>query len=195
MGIHSDDRTVKLRSSLEQLYCLWKQRIEDRRPFQYVVGCEHWRDLVLSVQDGVLIPRPETEVFVDSVGDLVTKNADLREGLWADLGTGSGAIAIGIGRILGPGGKVIATDLSPVSVAVASFNVQRYSLQVCDLKSYPIDLIFCLNLHYKYIDVQTHVYLSLYIYARGSCQCWVLIRALFTLSFLESFKNYNIEYK
>ncbi|KAJ9672902.1 hypothetical protein PVL29_026241 [Vitis rotundifolia] len=129
MGSHSDDRPIKLRTSLEQLHSVWRQRIEERRPFQYVVGCEHWRDLVLSVQDGVLIPRPETEVFVDLVGDVVTKNGDLTQGLWADLGTGSGAIAIGIGRILGPRGKVIATDLSPVAVAVASFNVQRYSLQ------------------------------------------------------------------
>ncbi|RVW78509.1 Release factor glutamine methyltransferase [Vitis vinifera] len=129
MGSHSDDRPIKLRTSLEQLYSVWRQRIEERRPFQYVVGCEHWRDLVLSVQDGVLIPRPETEVFVDLVGDVVTQNGDLTQGLWADLGTGSGAIAIGIGRILGPRGRVIATDLSPVAVSVASFNVQRYSLQ------------------------------------------------------------------
>lgn len=114
---------------MEDLYVLWKQRIEERRPFQYVVGCEHWRDLVLSVEEGVLIPRPETELIVDLVGGLVKENEELREGLWADLGTGSGALAIGIARILGPFGSVIATDLSPVAVAVASYNVQRYNLQ------------------------------------------------------------------
>ncbi|PNY03866.1 release factor glutamine methyltransferase-like protein, partial [Trifolium pratense] len=54
---------------------------------------------------------------------------DLKRGVWADLGTGSGALAIGIGRILGNGGKVIASDLSPVAVAVAAYNVQRYCLQ------------------------------------------------------------------
>ncbi|KAJ4840544.1 hypothetical protein Tsubulata_047317 [Turnera subulata] len=123
------DENVLLRTSLDDLYSLWKQRIEERRPFQYIVGCEHWRDLVLSVQEGVLIPRPETEKIIDLVGDIVSNNEELGQGIWADVGTGSGAIAIGIGRILGSHGRVLATDLSPVAVSVASFNVQRYGLQ------------------------------------------------------------------
>lgn len=120
---------VKLRMCVDDLYVLWKERIETRRPFQYIVGCEHWRDLVLCVQDGVLIPRPETEVIVDLVGGVVEGDKELGDGVWADLGTGSGALAIGIARVLGSGGRVIATDLSPVAAAVASFNVQRYGLQ------------------------------------------------------------------
>ncbi|KAL8469520.1 hypothetical protein ACS0TY_032388 [Phlomoides rotata] len=125
-----DDAPVPMRACLDDLYKLWKQRIEERRPFQYIVGCEHWRDLILSVEEGVLIPRPETEIIVDLVDDAVKRNQELRSGVWADLGTGSGALAIGIARILGPGGaRVVATDLSPVAVAVASINVQRYNLQ------------------------------------------------------------------
>lgn len=88
---------------------------------------------MLAVQEGVLIPRPETEMIVDLVGDLVARDGGFREGLWADLGTGSGAIAIGIGRILGAHGRVIATDLSYVAVAVAQFNLQRYGLQVGEI--------------------------------------------------------------
>ncbi|POO03216.1 Modification methylase HemK [Trema orientale] len=120
---------VGLRVSLEDLYRLWNQRIEERRPFQYIVGCEYWRDLVLCVEEGVLIPRPETEQIVDMVADVVSDNEGLRKGLWVDLGTGSGAIAIGIGKILKSWGRVIATDLSPLALAVAAFNVQRYDLQ------------------------------------------------------------------
>ncbi|BAT93161.1 hypothetical protein VIGAN_07207500 [Vigna angularis var. angularis] len=125
-----DDEEVTMRVDIEELYSLWKQRVQERRPFQYVVGCEHWRDLILSVQEGVLIPRPETQLVVDIVSDVVSENEDLRSGVWADLGTGSGALAISIGRVLGnEGGRVIATDLSPVAVAVATYNVQRYCLQ------------------------------------------------------------------
>lgn len=124
------DERVKMRVEIDELYCLWKQRVQERRPFQYVVGCEHWRDLVLSVQEGVLIPRPETELVVDFVADVVSENEDFRRGVWADLGTGSGALAIGVCRVLGNGGgRVIATDLSAVAVAVAAYNVQRYCLQ------------------------------------------------------------------
>ncbi|KAK7324299.1 hypothetical protein VNO77_27832 [Canavalia gladiata] len=128
MGVKDDER-VKMRVEIEELYCLWKQRIQERRPFQYIVGCEHWRDLVLSVEEGVLIPRPETEIIVDLVSDVVSKNEDLKRGMWADLGTGSGALAIGVGGVLGSVGRVIAIDLSPVAIAVAAYNVQRYCLQ------------------------------------------------------------------
>ncbi|KAL6206019.1 hypothetical protein ACLB2K_023270 [Fragaria x ananassa] len=127
--LENGEGNIRLRVSLEEMYLLWKQRIEERRPFQYVVGCEHWRELVLCVQEGVLIPRPETELVVDLVGEAVEGNEGLREGLWADLGTGSGAIAIGIARVLGSCGRVFATDLSPVAVSVARFNVERYGLQ------------------------------------------------------------------
>ncbi|XP_002524271.2 release factor glutamine methyltransferase isoform X2 [Ricinus communis] len=127
--IQNNFRNVKLRASLDELYSLWRQRIEERKPFQYIVGCEHWRDFVLSVQEGVLIPRPETELIIDLVKGAVLNNEELSEGLWADLGTGSGALAIGISKILGPQGRVIATDLSPVAASVATYNVQRYDLQ------------------------------------------------------------------
>ncbi|KAI3810138.1 hypothetical protein L1987_19748 [Smallanthus sonchifolius] len=123
------ESTLQLRADLGDLYTLWKQRIEMRRPFQYIVGCEHWRDLVLSVEEGVLIPRPETELMVDLVCDVIKENGDLKGGLWVDLGTGSGALAIGIGRILGDAGRVIAIDVSPIAVQVALFNVKRYNLQ------------------------------------------------------------------
>ncbi|KAF6166203.1 hypothetical protein GIB67_023913 [Kingdonia uniflora] len=132
-----DEDIVRLRVGLDELYLLWKQRIVERRPFQYVVGCEHWRDLVLSVEEGVLIPRPETEVIVDIVEELIKKEEEeedenevmMKEGLWVDLGTGSGALAIAIARALGKGGRVIATDLSPVAASVAGYNVGRYGLQ------------------------------------------------------------------
>ncbi|CAH2043568.1 unnamed protein product [Thlaspi arvense] len=123
------EQSVKLRASLEELYDLWRQRIEKRRPFQYVVGCEHWRDLVLCVEEGVLIPRPETELIVDMVEELVTGDEWFKKGIWADLGTGSGAIAIGVAKVLASPGKVIATDLSPVAIAVAGNNVRRYGLE------------------------------------------------------------------
>ncbi|XP_057765332.1 uncharacterized protein LOC130986073 [Salvia miltiorrhiza] len=120
---------VAIRARLEELYELWRQRIQERRPFQYVVGCEHWRDLILSVEEGVLIPRPETETIVDLVGDAVKADGELREGLWADLGTGSGALAIAVARVLGGGGRVVAVDLSSIAAAVAGYNVERYCLQ------------------------------------------------------------------
>ena len=48
-----------------------------------------------------------------------------------DLGTRNGAIAIAVGMMLKSWGRVITTNLSPLALSVAAFNVQRYDLQVC----------------------------------------------------------------
>lgn len=137
LGFQNNSQSVRLRIGLDELYGLWKQRIEKRKPFQYLVGCEHWRDLVLSVEEGVFIPRPETELMVDLVSDVLVRDNDgSLDGFWVDLGTGSGAIAIGIARVLGSKGRIIAVDLNPLAAAVAAFNAQRYGLQVSEVDSY-----------------------------------------------------------
>ncbi|KAJ0077403.1 hypothetical protein Patl1_35426 [Pistacia atlantica] len=71
-----------------------------------------------------LVTKSGTELMVDLVSDVIEKNEELREGLWVDIGTVFGAIAIGIGRVFGKQGKVIAIDLNPVACSVAA-NVQR----------------------------------------------------------------------
>ncbi|XP_078178116.1 RNA methyltransferase family protein [Carex rostrata] len=123
----SQPSTVLLRTELDNLYTLWRERVEQRKPFQYIVGCEHWRELVLVVQEGVLIPRPETEILVD----LVQEVEGFGDGVWVDLGTGSGALAVAIGKLMDgeSKGRVLGTDVSPVAVEVARFNVQRYGLE------------------------------------------------------------------
>ena len=85
---------------------------------------------MLVVREGVLIPRPETELVVDLVGKVMEEQ---QMGCWADLGTGSGALAMGIARLMGDGfeGKVYATDVSEDVVDVAKINVSRYGLEVC----------------------------------------------------------------
>lgn len=49
---------------------------------------------------GVLIPRPETELMIDFVEEAVAATPALASGAWADLGTGSGALAVGVARAL-----------------------------------------------------------------------------------------------
>jgi release factor glutamine methyltransferase len=123
--------TLNMRTSVEDLYSLWSDRVEKRRPFQYIVGCSHWRDVVLSVQEGVLIPRPVTEELIEIAQKAIATDGSLARGVWADLGTGSGALAIGLAQLLDPEGHVVAVDLSHVALSIARYNVQRYELQVC----------------------------------------------------------------
>lgn len=55
---------------------------------------------------GVLIPRPETELMLDFVEEAVKANPALAAGAWADLGTGSGVLAVGVARALPQAEKV-----------------------------------------------------------------------------------------
>ncbi|KAJ3674802.1 hypothetical protein LUZ60_005418 [Juncus effusus] len=126
----SNGASLLLRTELQNLYTLWRERVEERKPLQYIVGCEHWRDLVLIVKEGVLIPRPETEILVD----LVENVEGFGDGVWVDLGTGSGALAIAIGKLIKEKkndnkGRVLGIDISPIAVQIAKLNIQRYNLE------------------------------------------------------------------
>ncbi|MDZ4827314.1 MAG: peptide chain release factor N(5)-glutamine methyltransferase [Actinomycetota bacterium] len=97
----------------------------DRRvqgePLQYVLGSWSFRSLDLMVDPRVLIPRPETEWVVEIALDECVR-LDLGRGAVADLGTGSGAIALALAAAL-PAAAVWATDVSDDALAVARANV------------------------------------------------------------------------
>ncbi|HLK46405.1 MAG TPA: peptide chain release factor N(5)-glutamine methyltransferase, partial [Acidimicrobiales bacterium] len=99
-------------------------RMVDRRlggePIQYVLGRWQFRDVELMVDRRVLVPRPETEQVVEWAIDEARAFGD-RDLLVADLGTGSGAIALSLARAL-RGAVVWATDVSPDALDVARAN-------------------------------------------------------------------------
>jgi release factor glutamine methyltransferase len=102
-------------------------------PLQYVLGSWPFREFDLLVDRRVLIPRPETEVVaevaIEAVVGLGARRgppepwaAGRTEYAVADLGTGTGAIALSLAAAL-PDAEVWATDLSPEAVAVAGANL------------------------------------------------------------------------
>ncbi|EIE25038.1 S-adenosyl-L-methionine-dependent methyltransferase [Coccomyxa subellipsoidea C-169] len=120
--------TAQLRLDFDSLTAKWKRRVHDRMPLQYLTGSAHWRDLVLAVGPGVLIPRPETELLIDFAQEAMAKVPGGVDGVWADLGTGSGALSIALARCLSDKGRVFAVDASEEAAAWARLNVQRYKL-------------------------------------------------------------------
>jgi release factor glutamine methyltransferase len=108
---------------------LWQEHLVTEIPIAYALEQVTWRDFTLRVSPGVLIPRPETELLVDLVLAWLQaqEHAQDQVGAWADLGTGSGAIALGLAAAGIP--KVYAVDLSPEALAVARINVERYHKQ------------------------------------------------------------------
>jgi release factor glutamine methyltransferase len=95
-------------------------------PLAYLTGEREFHGLALAVTPDVLVPRPETEGLVDWALELAPKAAPAR---LADLGTGSGAVALAFKRRM-PHFEVLASDFSPAALAVASTNALRLGLDV-----------------------------------------------------------------
>lgn len=121
---------VDLKLSLADLDQRWQQRLQQRVPVQYLVGETPWRQFSLKVSPAVLIPRPETELIIDLAVDAVERSPQrdaLATGIWVDMGTGSGAIALGLADAF-PQAQILAVDQSIDALAIAQENIQRYSL-------------------------------------------------------------------
>jgi release factor glutamine methyltransferase len=125
LGRYQHQPVVDLKVSFTDLQALWQQRLTDRTPVQYLVGHAHWRRFTLKVSPAVLIPRPETELIIDLAQAAVTQQPQLANGDWVDLGTGSGAIAIGLADLL-PEARIHAVDLSRAALAIAETNARAW---------------------------------------------------------------------
>ena len=95
-------------------------------PVAYIVGETGFYDLELLVTPAVLIPRPETELLLEAALRLTT---DLSSVSIADIGTGSGALAIALARKR-PGCRVYATDISAEALAIARYNCELHDANV-----------------------------------------------------------------
>ena len=115
---------------------LLKRRLE-REPVQYVIGSAAFMLAEFEVNPAVLIPRPETEALTEAAMELLEdagferarrgsepEGARTREALVADVGTGSGAIAVTIAQAF-PDARVFATDASAEALEVAARNAER----------------------------------------------------------------------
>jgi len=112
------------------------ERRANGEPTQHLTGKQEFWGLGFEVSPDVLIPRPETEHVIEVALDRLAVR-ELRagrqqpltgEGLQlADIGTGSGCIAIALAKDL-PGATIYATDISPAALAVAQRNAKRHSV-------------------------------------------------------------------
>ena len=97
-------------------------RRQQGEPIQYITGTTEFFGLPFTVSPDVLIPRPETEHLVEEVVRLAKSLPEQIE--IADIGTGSGAIAIALAHSL-PNAKITATDISPAALKIARQNAKQ----------------------------------------------------------------------
>ena len=100
-------------------------RRADHEPLEYITTQASFYSRLFKVAAGVLIPRPETELLIDHA---LTAIENLPTPRIAEIGTGSGVIAVMI-ALLRPDATVVATDINPKAIALASENARLYSVK------------------------------------------------------------------
>lgn len=106
------------------------QRRAAGEPVAYLLGEKEFHGLMLHVSPAVLVPRPDTETLVDWAIELLQGELAARPAPQvADLGTGSGAIALAVKHGC-PRAAITAVDASPDALAVAADNGRRLGLDV-----------------------------------------------------------------
>lgn len=118
---HSED--LVSRDNLQKFRSLIERRAAGY-PLQYLTYHQPFFKLDFEVSEDVLIPRPETEIIVEAALELMT---DLPAPLLADVGTGSGCIAISILNEV-PQARGVALDASPAALEMAKRNAARHKV-------------------------------------------------------------------
>ncbi|SFI95097.1 peptide chain release factor N(5)-glutamine methyltransferase [Nitrosomonas sp. Nm34] len=121
LAAHSD--TILNREQLNTFQLLVTRRAAGV-PVAYLVGEREFYDLTFKVTPAVLIPRPETELLVELALSRIPVNQSCKV---LDLGTGSGAIALTIGKHR-PLAHVTAVDLLPDALSIARLNAERLGI-------------------------------------------------------------------
>ncbi|SFV61490.1 Protein-N(5)-glutamine methyltransferase PrmC, methylates polypeptide chain release factors RF1 and RF2 [hydrothermal vent metagenome] len=101
------------------------KRRANNEPYEYIINSASFYDIDLFVADGVLIPRPETEILIDEVSKIILKE---NINYIVEIGIGSGAISIVLARKF-PNLKIVATDISDKAILIARKNIKSFGLE------------------------------------------------------------------
>jgi release factor glutamine methyltransferase len=118
------DQQQPVPSGLEPQFSQWIERRTRREPSAYIVGVREFWGLDFRVSPDVLIPRPETEFIVEEALPVLRT---LEHPRIADIGTGSGVLAVTLAREI-VSASVVATDISATALAVAEQNAVSHGV-------------------------------------------------------------------
>jgi release factor glutamine methyltransferase len=114
-------------AQLEPTFSEWIARRQRFEPTAYIVGEREFWGLDFLITPAVLIPRPETELIVEATAEIVQRTMSGQSPRMADIGTGSGNIAVSIAHLL-PNCTFVATDVSQPALDVARQNALRHGV-------------------------------------------------------------------
>ncbi|MNR90121.1 Release factor glutamine methyltransferase [compost metagenome] len=128
LGLHTRTATPLSPEQASAFLALMERRSQ-REPLQYITGHQEFMGLDFEVTPAVLIPRADTEMLVETILDTEEERGhEDEEPVWlADIGTGSGAIAISLASYL-PYLRIVAVDLSEEALAIARRNAEAHDV-------------------------------------------------------------------
>ena len=103
------------------------QRRLTREPLAYILNYREFYGVNLLVNPNTLIPRPETETLVEHALFMALMGMESRELVIADIGAGSGAIAVNLAIHL-PAARIYATDAYDAALDVAAYNIRMHNV-------------------------------------------------------------------
>ncbi len=112
-----DDKSALFQSLIEQR--------QQGHPIAHLTGKKEFWSLELAINEDTLIPRPETELLVETALQMIPEDAAFNI---LDLGTGSGAVAIAVASER-PYCKIVATDISTNALTIARKNTETHQLK------------------------------------------------------------------
>lgn len=125
LNLYIDAEKILPLESILRFNELVNQRLNGS-PVAYIVKKKDFMGLTFAVNENVLIPRPETEILTEIVGEYLRGLG--RKVIFADLGTGSGAISISILKFV-KNASAIAVDISNDALEVAKFNAIKFHVE------------------------------------------------------------------
>ena len=125
-NIFAEQETEVSAQQARDLAEIVEQRLE-RAPLAYILGYREFYGINVMVTPAVLIPRPETEGIVEHALFMALMGMETRELVIADVGTGSGAIAVNLAIHL-PAARIYAVDISEPALDVAAYNVRTHGV-------------------------------------------------------------------
>lgn len=124
----------ELKEELVEKYNKYLKQIIEGYPLQYITHNQEFMKLNFYVDENVLIPQPDTEILVEEVINICDKKYKNKEIKILDLCTGSGAIAISLGKYI-QSAEITAIDISKKALEVATKNAKSNEVKIKFIKS------------------------------------------------------------
>lgn len=128
LAVHLED---EIGENIVEKFQMDLQELIGDKPIQYITNSQEFYGLDFYVDENVLIPQPDTEILVEEVIRMCKKSDEKKDIL--DICTGSGAIAISLGKNVDA--NMVASDISESALEIAKKNAEKNSVDIKFIKS------------------------------------------------------------